>query len=148
MQSAMALGEFTKQIAQQALKAPVKDMLDSLRPPDAAQVAEAAKASRPASAAGENVCATILGQIQAMQKAVKEDEELVVLFPNRLETMRVLEIYVPSWSIAVLTGIDAERNLTRVIAPAGNLELICKVMKVQPGVKPVKVALVAPKPPG
>jgi hypothetical protein len=144
----MALGEFTKQLAQQALKAPVKDMLDSLRPPDAAQVSESLKTSPAPAAPGANVCATILGQIQAMQKAVKEDEELVVLFHNRVETMRVLEIYVPTWSVAVLTGIDTEKNLTRVIAPAENLELVCKVMKLSPGAKPAKIALIAPKPPG
>ena len=144
----MPLGEFTKQIAKEALKAPVKDVLDSLRPPDTAQVAEAAKASRASAPPGENVCATILGQIQAMQKAVKDDEELVILFHNRLETIRVLEIYVPSWGVAVLTGIDTERNLTRIISAAEHLELTCKVMKVQPGAKPVKVALIAPKPPG
>jgi len=142
----MALGEFTKQIAQQALKAPVKDMLDSLRPPDAAQVSEAAKSARAAAAPGENVCATILGQIQAMQKVLKEDEELVVLFHNGVETIRVMEIYVPAWSVAVLTGIDTERNLTRVISPSQRLELICRVMKAQPGARPVKVNLVAPKP--
>lgn len=135
----MALASLTKQIAQQAL-------LDSLRPADAAQVSESLKTNRPAAASGENVCAVILGQIQAMQKAAKEDEELVVLLHNGLETIRVLEIYVPSWNVAVLTGIDAERNLTRVIAPSENLLLICKVMKVQAGSKPAKVALIAPKP--
>lgn len=135
----MALGSLTKQIAQQAL-------LDSLRPPDAAQVSESLKTARPAAASGENVGAVILGQIQAMQKAVKEDEELVVLLHNGLETMRVLEIYVPSWNVAVLTGIDADRNLTRVIAPVESMQLICKVMKAQPAAKPVRVALIAPKP--
>ena len=134
----MALGSLTKQIAQQAL-------LDSLRPADAAQVSESLKTNRPAATSGENVCAVILGQIQAMQKAVKEDEELVVLLHNGLETIRVLEIYLPSWNVTVLTGIDTERNLTRVIAPADHLQLICKVMKVQVGAKPVKVALIAPK---
>jgi hypothetical protein len=142
----MALGDFTKQIAQQALKAPVKDMLDSLRPADAAQVSEAVKNARPATAPGDNVCATILGQIHAMQRALKEDEELVVLFHNGVETMRVMEIYVPAWSVAVLTGIDTERNLTRVISASERLELICKVMKTQPGSRPAKVNLVAPKP--
>jgi hypothetical protein len=142
----MALGEFTKQLAQQALKAPMKDVLDSLRPPDAAQVSESLKSVPGPAASGAQVCATILGQIQAMQKAVKEDEELVVLFHDGLETMRVLEIYVPAWSVAVLTGFDTERNLTRVISPAENLELICKVMKLQPGTKPAKIALIAPKP--
>ena len=136
----MALGQLTKQIAQQAL-------LDSLRPADAAQVSESLKSARPAAGSGDNVGATILGQIQAMQKAVKEDEELVVLLHNGLETMRVLEVYVPSWTVAVLTGIDTERNLTRVISPVDSLQLICKVMKVQPGAKAVKVNLIAPKPP-
>jgi hypothetical protein len=48
--------------------------------------------------------------------------------------------------VAVLTGIDSERNLTRVISPSENLQLICKVMKAQPGARPVKVAVIAPKP--
>lgn len=135
----MAFGSLTKQIAQQAL-------LDSLRPSDAAQVSESLKTARPAPGSGENACAVMLGQIQAMQKALKEDEELVVLLHNGLETMRVLEVYVPSWNVAVVTGIDADRNLTRVIAPSDNLQLICKVMKAQIGAKPVKVALIAPKP--
>jgi len=144
----MALGEIAKQLAGQALKAPVKDVLDSLRPPDASQVSEAVKSARPAAAPGENVCAVVLGQVQAMQRALKEDEELVVLLHNGLEAMRVMEIYVPSWSVAVVSGIDAERNLTRVIAPADTLQLICKVMKAPAGAKPVKVAVIAPKPPG
>jgi len=48
----MALGDIAKQIAGQALKAPVKDVLDSLRPPDAGQVSEAVKNARPAAAPG------------------------------------------------------------------------------------------------
>jgi hypothetical protein len=142
----MALGEIAKQVAAQALKAPVKDVLDSLRPHDAAQVSEAVRNARPAAALGENVSSAILGQIHAMQKALKEDEELLVLLHNGLETMRVMEVYVPSWSVMVLTGIDPQRNLTRVISPAESLQLICKVMKVPAGAKPVRVALIAPKP--
>jgi hypothetical protein len=144
----MALGEIAKQIAGQALKAPVKDVLDSLRPPDASQVSEAVKNVRPAAASGDNVGAVLLGQVQAMQKALKEDEELLVLLHNGLETIRVMEIYVPSWSVAVLSGIDSDRNLTRVIAPVESLQLICKVMKAPAGAKPVKVAVIAPKAPG
>jgi hypothetical protein len=142
----MALGEITKQIAAQALKAPVQGVLDSLRPPDAAQAAESVKNARAAAAPGENLCATILGQIQAMQKALKEDDELLVLLHNGLETMRVMEIYVPSWGVAVLTGIDGERNLTRVISPVESLQLICKVMKAAAGTKPIKISVIAPKP--
>jgi hypothetical protein len=143
----MPLGNLTKQLAQQALQANVSDMLDSLRPKDAAQVAESIKDARQAAAPGENVCAVILGQVQAMQKALKEDEELVVLSQSGLETVRVMEIFVPSWGVAVLTGIDPDRNLTRVITPTDRLQLTCKVMKVQEGARPVKVAVIAPKPP-
>jgi hypothetical protein len=144
----MALGEIAKQIAGQALRAPVKDVLDSLRPPDAGQVSEAVKNARSAAVPGENVGAVVLGQVQAMQRALKEDEELLVLLHNGLETIRVMEIYVPSWGVAVLSGIDAERNLTRVISPVESLQLICKVMKAPAGAKPVKVAVIAPKPAG
>ena len=144
----MALGEIAKQIAGQALKAPVKDVLDSLRPPDASQVSDAVKNARPAAVPGENVGAVVLGQIQAMQRALKDDEELLVLLHNGLETVRVIEIYVPSWSVAVLSGIDSDRNLTRVIAPVESLQLICKVMKAPAGAKPLKVAVIAPKQPG
>lgn len=136
----MALVGLTKQIAHQAV-------LDALRPSDTAKVSESLKDTRASAPAGESLGATILGQIQAMQKAAKEEEELVVLLHNGLETMRVLEIYVPAWNAAVLTGIDAERNLTRVIVPMEHLQLICKVMKVQSGAKAVKLNVIAPKPP-
>jgi hypothetical protein len=142
----MALGELTKQIAAQALKAPVKDVLDSLRPHDAAQAAESVKNARQPAYPGENLCAIVLGQVQAMQKALKEDEELLVLLHNGLETMRVTEIFVPSWSVAVLSGIDSDRNLTRVISPVEHLQLICKVMKSPVGTKPVKVGVITPRP--
>jgi hypothetical protein len=126
----MALGEFTKQIAQQAiLSATSKDP------------APAPQAQQP-----ENLCAVFLGQVNAMQKALKEDEELAVWYQNGPERLRVMEIFTPSRNIAVLTGNDPDRNVTRVIAAAESLQLVCKVMKVQPGGKASRVALVTPKP--
>jgi hypothetical protein len=125
----MALAELTKQLAQQAL-------LSATSP-----------AKEPAAPAQkESVCAVMLAQINAMQKALKEDEELVVLFHGGAEKIRVFEIFVPSWQVAVLKGLDAERNPARVISPAERLQLICKVVKTPPGVKPVRVGLIAPKP--
>jgi hypothetical protein len=124
----MALAELTKQLAQQAL-------LSATSP-----------AKEPAAPAQkESVCAVILAQINAMQKALKEDEELVVLFENGAEKIRVMEIYVPSWQVAVLKGVDADRNPARVVSPAERLQLICKVVKVPHGVKPARVGLIAPK---
>ena len=61
-----------------------------------------------------------------MQKALKEDEELVVLCSSAGETIRVLEFFVPSWNVLVLTGIDTEKNITRIITPVESLQLVCK----------------------
>ena len=125
----MALAELTKQLAQQAL-------LSATSP-----------AKEPAAPAKkESVCAVILAQISAMQKALKEDEELVVLFQSGAEKIRVMEIFVPSWQVAVLKGLDADRNPVRVVSPAELLQLVCKVVKAPHGVKPARVGLIAPKP--
>lgn len=121
----MALGDLTKQIAQQALLS--------------------ATTKEPVSTQPDNVVSLFMGQIAAMQKALKEDEELVVLFQNGGERIRVMEVFAPSRHVAVLSGTDADRNLTRVISAVESLQLVCKVMKVQPGAKPVRVGLVSPK---
>jgi hypothetical protein len=121
----MALGDLTKQLAQQALLSATK---------------EPAAAAPP-----EHLGAIIFAQIHAMQKALKEDEELVVWFGNGAEKVRVMEIFLPSWQVAVLSGMDANRNLTRVISPVESLQLVAKAMKVQPGAKPARVGLITPK---
>jgi hypothetical protein len=144
----VSFGLLTKQLAQQALSNQVKDVVDALRPPDAAATAEALGSARAAApGAGENTGAVIVGQIQAMQNALKEDQELIVLCYTGLEVLRVLEVFMPSWRVAVLTGIDAEKAVTRVISPVESLQLTCKAMPVPPGVKPARVRIVAPKPP-
>ena len=125
----MALGELTKQIAQQALLS----------------ATEKAPEKPPAPPPPENPAAVVLGQIAAMQKALKEDEELVVTLHAGGERMRVMEIFTPSRQMVVLTGHDGERNLTRVISSVDSLQLVCKVMKAPAGGKPVRVGLIAPK---
>jgi hypothetical protein len=141
----MVLGEFTKQLAQQAIGNQVKEVMDSLRPPELSKIAENLTGEQPA-AQGDNVDAIIVGQIQAMQKALKVDEELVVLCGAGLETLRVLEVYVPHRRVIVLIGIDVEKIVTRVIAPAETLQLVCRVMKVTAGAKPTRIRFVTPKP--
>ena len=124
----MAFVDLTKQLAKEAfLSATAKD------PP------------APAAAPAENVGAIIFGHIHGWQKALKEDEELVVWFANASEKLRVMEIFLPSPKLAVLSGHDAERNLTRVISPVDALQLVAKVMKVPPGAKAARVGLVMPK---
>jgi len=123
----MALGELTKQLAQQAFS----DVLDA-KPGAAVQT--------------DNVGSTILGQIQAMQNALKEDQELLVLVSAGAELIRVLEVFAPSWRVVVLTGVDTNKNVTRVISPVESTQLICKVVKAQPSVKPTRIAFITPKP--
>ena len=43
-----------------------------------------------------------------MQKALKDDEELVVWFANAGEKLRVMEIFLPSPKVAVLSGHGCE----------------------------------------
>lgn len=124
----MALGEFTKQIAQQALLSATATPKDA--PP----------------AAADPTASAIVAQIAAMQKQLKEDEELVVLFHQGAERIRIMEIFLPSAHAVVLAGLDANRVLTRIVSAPAALQLICKVGKAAPGAKPIRVNLVtAPK---
>jgi hypothetical protein len=123
----MALVDLTKQLAKEALLSATRD-------------------PAPAPATPDNIGSIIAGQIAAMQKALKEDEDLVVWFQNGAEKIRVIEVIMPSWRLAVLSGLDADRNLTRVISSVESLQLVVKVMKLQSGVKPTRVGLVTPKP--
>jgi hypothetical protein len=125
----MALVDLTKQLAKEAFLSATQD------PPPAA----------PAAPATDNVGAMVLGQIHSMQGRLKEDEELVVWFSNASETLRVMEIFLPSPKLAVLSGHDTDHNLTRVISPVEALQLVAKVRKVAAGSKPVRVGLVMPK---
>lgn len=137
------LGQLTKQLIGEQ----VKDAIDSLRPPDLASISESLmgpKAGAPPQE--ENIAAILIGQMQAMQKACKEEEELVVLCTAGLETLRVLEVFVPSWKVVVLTGIDTEKRVTRIISPAESLQLVCKQMSVAPPAKPTRIRFITPKP--
>ena len=123
----MALGDLTKQLAEQAIRSATAPK--PAGPPQPYQLG-----------------ADLLAQVQAMQKALKEDEELLVLFHAGSETVRVLEMYFPSWRVVVLTGIAADKSMTRVISPVETLQLIVKVARVTPTATPARVAFVTPKP--
>jgi hypothetical protein len=125
----MALGEFTKQLAQQALLGAAKE-----------------PAKQPAPVAREAIGPVVFAQINAMQKALKEGEELALTYQDGAERIRIREIYMPSWRVAVLGGTDAERGAVRILAPVESLRLAVRVVKAPPGVKPARVVLTAPKP--
>src|SRR5471030_388081 len=128
----MALVDLTKQLAKEAFLSATREPVP-------------APAPAPAQADSVSIGSLIAGQIGAMQKALKEDEELVVWFQNGGERIRVIEFIMPSWRLAILSGLDSDRNLTRVISGVDSLQLVAKVMKLQPGVKPTRVGLVTPR---
>jgi hypothetical protein len=123
----MALGELTKQIAQQAILSATEKPAPA--PP----------------AASDSTGSVILGQIAAMQKALKEDEELVVQAHSGAEKIRVFEIFLPSPHVAVLIGVDSNRAGVRVVSAVSALQLICRTAKVPSGAKAARVALVTAK---
>ena len=143
----MSFAQITKQLAQQAVGDSVKEAIDRI-----ASVRRGGSggfdcgAGPASSAATDNLAATIAGQVQAMQNALKEDQELIVLCSTGMEMLRVLEIFTPSPKLLVLTGIDATKTVTRVVCPAESLQLVCKPMQAQAGTKPARIRFVSPKP--
>jgi hypothetical protein len=143
----VSFAQITKQLAQQAVGDSVKDAIDALRPADAAAVADSISSQRQAGpAVSDNLASMIAGQVQAMQNALKDDQELMVLCSTGMEMLRVLEFFTPSPRLLVLTGIDAAKTITRVICPAESLQLVCKPMAMPAGTKPARIRFVSPKP--
>lgn len=130
----MGFGAITKQLAQEALGSQVKELMDTVRPAEAVPPDP------------DNLAAAIMGQVQAMQTALKDDQELVVQCTVSGSVLRVVEIYAPTPKLLVLTGLDNERAVSRVIAPAGTVQLVCRPAAAKPESKPLRIRLVAPKP--
>src|SRR5437016_14259073 len=115
----MALGDLTKQLAEQAIAGTIRSTSSKREPASAVQT--------------EDIAAIIVGEIQAMQKALKEEHELLVLLHAGNEPLRVVEVFMRSRSVLVLTGYATEKNVTRVVAHVDGLRLICKVVKAPAG---------------
>ena len=129
----MGIGSLTKQLAQQALGDQVDKLMENISPSD-----------QPSAKAEETAGQVIIGQIHAMQKALKDDQELMVICNTGIEPLRIVEIYLPSWQVAVLTGIDAEKTVSRFLSPVDSLQLLCKPVPAT-GPKPLRIRIVAPK---
>jgi hypothetical protein len=128
----MALVDLTKQLAQQAILSATSGPKSQ---PAAAPVA-----------APPDTGPVFLAQIQAMQKAIREDEELVVTWAGGGERLRVMEIFLPSPRVAVLSGVDGNRQTARVVSAVEALQVLCRVVKAPPGAKPVRIGVVMAKP--
>jgi hypothetical protein len=139
----MALADIGRALTGQALDTAKSSVLDAIQG-SPAKPAPAASAPQPAT---DNVAAVILGQLQGMQKSLKEDQELVVQVRAGDDLLRITEIFIPSPQVLVLTGNDGQRRLTRIVAAASTLQLICKILPVTPGVQPVRLRILTPAPP-
>lgn len=132
------IGELTKQFAKEAISEQVKDVLGGTEAPATGAVP-----------AQDSLTAILMGQVQAMQNALKEDQELIVFATVGLITIRVHEIFAPSPKVLVLTGTDTtDRSLTRLISPAEGVQLACKPAAMPAGAaKGARIRFVTPQPP-
>jgi hypothetical protein len=79
----MALGNLGKVLADQAIEATKRNVLGSLAGPEPTKAAE----STPAKTAVVEIGPIILGQLQGMQKSLRDDQELRVEFYTGTESM-------------------------------------------------------------
>ena len=131
----VGIGELTKQFAKEAISEQVKDVLSGGAP------AETAVAPAP-----DSLTAILMGQVQAMQGALKDDQELIVFATVGSTTIRVHELFAPSPKLLVLTGTDTiDRSLTRLISPADAVQLVCKPATMPAGApKAARIRFVTP----
>ena len=133
----MNLSSIGKTLAGQAIETTKNTVLDALKP------AEPARAAQPAA---ETAGSALLAQITAMQRPLGEDQELAVYIATGSELLRALEIFVPNSHVLVFAGYDTQGAVTRVIAPSNHAQVMCKVIKVQPGARPARINILTPKP--
>jgi hypothetical protein len=136
----MTIGSIGKALANQAVESTKNSVLDAVRTP-----APPKSATAPAPNA-QDIGAAVIAQIQAMQRPLKEDQELAVLFRAGDEMLRVTEIFVPNSEVLVFAGTDSQGNITRVISPVGAAQVVCRIVKVQPGATASRVNVLTPRP--
>ncbi len=118
--------------------------MDAVRTPDPSKTSKPAEPARSTPAADTG--AAIIAQIQAMQRPLKDDQELAVLFHAGDGMLRVHEIFVPNTEVLVFAGVDAEGNVTRVISPVNAAQVVCRILKVAAGAMPSRVNVLTPRP--
>ena len=139
----MALGNLGKVLADQAIEATKRNVLGSLVGPEPTKAAE----STPAKTAGVEIGPIILGQLQGMQKSLRDDQELRVEFYTGTETIHVLEIFVPTPQVFVLSGTDSSReHAVRVVTPAASATFTTRIAKVEGGKTPLRLSILTPRP--
>ncbi len=139
----MTIGSLGKTLASQAIESTKNSVLDAVMPSDPAKTA---KPAEPRPAPASDTGAVIVGQIQAMQRPLKDDQELAVFFHAGNEILRVAEIFVPNPEVLVFAGLDAQGHITRVVSPVQAAQVVCKILKVEAGRSPSRVNVLTPRP--
>src|SRR5258708_3758139 len=137
----MSLGNIGKALAGQAMEATKKNVIDAIVGPEPAKPEAAAAPAGP-----ESIGGTVLGQIQAMQRPLKDDQEFAFFSHPGSESLRVLEFFAPSLHVFVLSGVDSDHNVPRVVIPADKAQLVCKIRKVAADARPVRINILSPRP--
>src|SRR5579872_513357 len=99
----MTIGSIGKALASQAIETTKNSVMDAVRTPEPPKPADVKPV--PPAVAGD-VGAIIVGQIQAMQRPLREDQELAVTFRAGTEMLRITEIFVPNANVLVFAGVD------------------------------------------
>jgi hypothetical protein len=92
----------------------------------------------------ETFTAAIMTHINGLQAALKVDEELLVYCDAGVDRIRVYNFCFPKWNVAIVSGVDQEKNATQRIAHVEALQLTCKVVKREPDKKPIKIGFLLP----
>jgi hypothetical protein len=142
----MTIGSLGKVLANQAIESTKNTVLDAVRTPAPPKPAENKPAESRSTTPVADTGAAIVGQIQAMQRPLKDDQELAVLFRAGEEMLRVTEIFVPNTEVLVFAGVDSQGHVTRVISPVGTAQVVCRILKVAPGATPSRVNVLTPRP--
>ena len=72
----------------------------------------------------------ILGQIQAMQRPLRADQELLVFSRAGDEMLRVNEIFVPNTEVLVFAGVSTSRAIHTRDFARDAAQVVCKILKV------------------
>jgi hypothetical protein len=140
----MNIGSIGKALINEAIDTTKKNVIDTVT--GAPKPAPAAPAPAPAEPAPVSLANAIVGQIQAMQRPLKEDQELAVTVRAGGDSLRVTEVFVPGSDVLVFAGTDERGNITRVITPAATAHVVCKVLRISPGAAPSRVNVITPRP--
>jgi hypothetical protein len=136
----MTIGSIGKVLANQAFESTKNTVLDAVRTPEPPKPAE----PRPAPATDTG--AAVIAQIQAMQRPLRDDQELAVSVRAGDEMLRVNEIFVPNAEVLVFAGVDSQGNVTRVISPVNAAQVVCRILTLAPGATPSRVNILTPRP--